>query len=146
MARIIVNNISIFWQSSMMFHVKLLYTGWVYWRLSSVRLKRLAVACAHSSNLKKETAPRENNTRYISQSERSTSAVFSSVRVCVRASVCVQATGRLWCFFAIGHSCLRPLAAVASYPRRLCVFVLQQANELTKDLLHCLHVVGAAAL
>ena len=38
------------------------------------------------------------------------------------------------------------LAVVASYPCRLCVFVLQQANELTKDLLHSLHVVGGAAL
>lgn len=34
-----------------------------------------------------------------------------------------------------------------SYPAcRLCVFVLQQADEVTKHLLDSVHVVGAAAL
>lgn len=38
------------------------------------------------------------------------------------------------------------LATLASYPCRLCVFVLQQANELTEAFLHCFQVVGGASL
>lgn len=35
---------------------------------------------------------------------------------------------------------------LASYPDRLCVFVLQQTNELAKAFFHSLHVVGCAAV
>lgn len=38
------------------------------------------------------------------------------------------------------------MAALASYPGRFRVLVLQQAYELREALLHCLHVVGGAAL
>lgn len=56
------------------------------------------------------------------------------------------ATSRGWCFFVVCHSCLSAVAARTSYPGRLCVLVLQQADELGEALLHCLHVVDGAAL
>lgn len=67
--------------------------------------------------------------------------MFVGTWVHVCATVCVHGHRQDALFL-----CHQPLLALASYPCRFRVFVLQQTNELTKDLLHCLHVVSGAAL
>lgn len=65
-------------------------------------------------------------------------------RVWVR--VACTATSRGWCFFVVRHSCFLAVAALASYPGRFGVLVLQQADELGEAVLGRFHVVDGAAL
>lgn len=65
--------------------------------------------------------------------------------LCLCMSVCTWAPAGCGVSLSLAANVLA-LAVLASYPCRLCVFVLQQANELTKALLHRLQVVGGTAL
>lgn len=66
------------------------------------------------------------------------------------ASVAVQTvrddTGRYSVTLSHNHSCQLETVALASYPGRFCVFVLQQTNEVAKAFFHFLHVVSRAAV
>lgn len=78
--------------------------------------------------------------------ERGQQLRYFLVCLCLCMSVCTWAPAGCGVSSSSAADVSLALAALASYPCRLCVFVLQQANELTKDLLHCLHVVSSAAL